>query len=91
MRISDFSLILFLTDAIPGTLLYISIYGLTKALVAVLLSSWVAQSTRRLSRLHALQLALHARGFPWQPHAFSSAYSLYSVRIRASEIASLLS
>uniref|UniRef100_A0A8H7KDG2 Solute carrier family 40 member n=1 Tax=Bionectria ochroleuca TaxID=29856 RepID=A0A8H7KDG2_BIOOC len=58
MRISDFSLILFLTDAIPGTLLYISIYGLTKALVAVLLSSWVAQSTRRLSRLHALQLAI---------------------------------
>ncbi|CAH0051031.1 unnamed protein product [Clonostachys solani] len=58
MRTSDFSLILFLTDAIPGTLLYISIYGLTKALVAVLLSSWVAQSTRRLSRLHALQLAI---------------------------------
>ncbi|VUC30670.1 unnamed protein product [Clonostachys rosea] len=58
MRISDFSMILFLTEAIPGTLLYISIYGLTKALVAVLLSSWVAQISRRLSRLRALQLAI---------------------------------
>ncbi|KAL0929965.1 Solute carrier family 40 member 1 [Colletotrichum truncatum] len=58
IRISDFSLVLFLAEAIPGTLLYISFYGLARSLAALLLSSEVARTTRNLSRLRALQLAI---------------------------------
>lgn len=60
VRTADTSQVLFLAAAFPGTLFYISIYGLVKSLVAVSLSSSVGAATDTLDRLRVMRLCIAA-------------------------------
>ncbi|KAF2727212.1 hypothetical protein EJ04DRAFT_547345 [Polyplosphaeria fusca] len=55
MWYADYSLVVFLADQFPGTLVYVSVYTLLKALAAVLLSSWAGTIMDRMDRLFALK------------------------------------
>jgi iron-regulated transporter 1 len=54
-RTFEFGAVLFLAHAFPGTLLYISAYALSRALSAMLFSSYIGAFVDRLNRLTAIK------------------------------------
>ncbi|KAL3460353.1 Ferroporti-1 [Aspergillus heterothallicus] len=54
-RMFEFGAVVFLASIYPGTLLYASVYALSRSLFAVALSSWLGAMVDRLDRLSAIR------------------------------------
>ena len=63
-RTFEFGAVLFLASLFPGTLLYASLYALTRAAAATLLSSWVGRSIDNWDRLRCVRASIVGQRLP---------------------------